>query len=64
MSTLESRRTLQDLKIEGKLFAGVSSFKYLGNMISNGNINYNCIKERIQAGNKATLQIFAHLKAK
>jgi hypothetical protein len=30
ISTSESRRKLQDLKIEGKLFSGVSSFKYLG----------------------------------
>jgi hypothetical protein len=53
MSTSESRRKPQDLKVEGKLFTGVSSFKYLGNMINNGNINDNCVKERIQAGNRA-----------
>jgi hypothetical protein len=29
MSTSESRRKPQDLKIEGKLFAGMCSFKYL-----------------------------------
>jgi hypothetical protein len=31
----------------------VSSFKYLGNVINNENINNNCVKERIQAGNRA-----------
>jgi hypothetical protein len=30
MSTSESRRKPQDLKVEGKLFTGVSGFKYLG----------------------------------
>jgi hypothetical protein len=36
MSAPESRRKTKDLKVEGKLFAGVSSIKYLGNMINNG----------------------------
>jgi hypothetical protein len=53
MSTSESRRKPQDLKVEGKVFKGVGSFKYLGNMINNGNRNDNCVKERIQAGNRA-----------
>jgi hypothetical protein len=54
MSTSESRRKpLQDLKIEEKMFAGVSSYKYLGHVINNGNRNDNCIKEMIQAGNRA-----------
>jgi hypothetical protein len=48
-STSESRRKPQDLKLEGKAFMGVSSFKYLGNAINNDN----CVRERIQAGNRA-----------
>jgi hypothetical protein len=52
MSTSESRRKPQDLKVEGKLFTGVSGFKYLGSMINNGNRNDNCIKERITSWNQ------------
>jgi hypothetical protein len=44
MSTSEYRRKPQDLKVGGKLFTEVSSFKYLGNMINNGNRNDNCVK--------------------
>jgi sorting nexin-29 len=48
MSTSESRRKTQDLKVEGKLFTGViGGFKYLGNTINNGNRNNNCFKEGI-----------------
>jgi hypothetical protein len=39
MSTSESRGKPQDLKVEGKLFTGVSNFKYLGTTIKNGNRN-------------------------
>jgi hypothetical protein len=59
-STSESRRKPQDLKIAGKLFTGMSSFKYLENMINNGNRNDNCVKERIKTGNRA---YFANLKS-
>jgi hypothetical protein len=57
MSTSESRRKPQDLKVEGKIFMGVSSFKYLGNMINNDNINDNCDREIIQAETGPILQI-------
>jgi hypothetical protein len=53
MSTSERRRKPQVLKIEGKLFAGVRSFKYLRNVINYGNRNGNCIEERISSGNRA-----------
>jgi hypothetical protein len=33
-SISESRRKPRDLKVEGKLFKGMSGFKYLGNMIN------------------------------
>jgi hypothetical protein len=64
MSTSESRRKPQDLKIEGKQFAGVSSFKYLGNVINNGNRNDNCVKKRIQTGNRAYFANLGTLKSK
>jgi hypothetical protein len=60
----ESRRKPQDLKIKGKLFAGVSSCKYLGNAISNGNRHDNCVKETIQAGNSAYFANLGTLKSK
>jgi hypothetical protein len=69
---MEEKAGLQDLKIEGKLFTGVSSFKYLRNVNNNGNRNNNCIKERIQTAlrkgyklkTRLTLQILANLKTK
>jgi hypothetical protein len=63
-STSENRRKPQDFKVEGKLFTGVSGFKYLGNMINNGNINYNCVKERIEAENRAYFANLTTLKSK
>jgi hypothetical protein len=36
----------------------------LGNMINNGNINDNCVKERIQAGNRAYFSNLSTLKSK
>jgi hypothetical protein len=43
---------------------GVSSFKYLGNMINNDNRNDNCVKERIQAGNRDCFANLRTLKSK
>jgi hypothetical protein len=64
MSTSDSRRKLEDLKVEGKSFMGVCSFKYLGNMINNYNRNDNCVKERIQAENRAYFANVRILKSK
>jgi hypothetical protein len=64
MSTSESRKKPRDLKVEGKAFMGVSSFRYLGNMINNDNRNDNCVKERIQAGNRAYFANRKILKSK
>jgi hypothetical protein len=47
-----------------KEFEGVSEFKYLGNIIDNKNRNNKCIKERIQAGNKAYYANLQMLKSK
>jgi hypothetical protein len=41
------------LKIGNKTFEGVNNFVYLGNIIDNENRINKCVKERIQAGNKA-----------
>jgi hypothetical protein len=43
---------------------GQSSFKYLGNMINNDNRNDNCVRERIQAGNRAYFANLRILKSK
>jgi hypothetical protein len=59
LSTSERRRKPQVLKVEGKIFTGVSSFKHLGNIINNGNRNDNCVKET-----GPTSQILVHLKAR
>jgi hypothetical protein len=64
ISTSESRRRPEDLKVEGKLFMGVCSFKYLGNMINNDNRNDNCVKESIQVGNRAYFANLRTLKIK
>jgi hypothetical protein len=53
MSVVGSMRKFQNLRIGNKEFEGVFEFKYLGNIIENKNRNDRCIKERIQAGNKA-----------
>jgi hypothetical protein len=42
----------------------MSSFKYLGNMINNWNRNDNCVKERIQVGNRAYFANLSTLKSK
>jgi hypothetical protein len=47
------------LKVEGKSFMSVNNFKYLGNMPSKENRHDNCVKEMIQAGNRA---YFANLR--
>jgi hypothetical protein len=64
MSTSNCRRKHQDLKIEGKLVTVVSSFKYLGAVINNGNRKDNCVKERIQAGNRAHFTNLSTLESK
>jgi hypothetical protein len=42
----------------------ITSFAYLGNMINNGNRNDNCVKERIQAGNRTYFTNLSTLKSK
>jgi hypothetical protein len=53
VSTSENRRKPYSLKIGNKTFEGVINFVYLGNIIDYENRINKCVKERIQAGNKA-----------
>jgi hypothetical protein len=53
VSTSENRRKSQSLKVGNKTFEEVNNFVYLGNMIDDENRINKCVKERIQAGNKA-----------
>jgi hypothetical protein len=64
LSTSESRRKRKGLKIRGKPFAGLRSFKYLGNLVNNGNTNDNCVKERIQDEDRAYYANLKTLKSK
>jgi hypothetical protein len=52
VSTLESRRKLEDVHTRNNIFEGVSNFKYLVNVTDNENKSSSCVSERIQAGNK------------
>ena len=56
-----SDRTVQDLRIGTDSFRGVSSFSYLGTLLTADNNLRKCIQERINAGNKAyfaNIQLF------
>jgi hypothetical protein len=60
MSTVQSRRETQELiTIDGDTFQGVSSFTYLGALITSDNNLRRCIQERIEAGNRS---FYANLK--
>jgi hypothetical protein len=64
MPTSESRRKPQDWKAEGKLFAGLSNFKYLGIVDIKGNRDDNSVKETLEAGNKAYFAHFNTIRSK
>jgi hypothetical protein len=64
MSTPESTRKQQELKIGRKSFAGVSSFKHLGNVINNGNRIDNCVKKIIQDENMVYFANLSTTKSK
>jgi len=57
-------RHIQNLKIGEKTFEGVSKFRYLGNVIDKEGRISECIKDRIQAGNKAYAANYHMLKSK
>jgi sorting nexin-29 len=64
MTAAGNMRKPHNLKIGNKEFDGVSEFKYFGNIIENNNRNDRCIRERIQAGNKAYYANLQMLRSK
>jgi hypothetical protein len=64
MSTSESRRKPQDLKVVGKSFMGVSSFKYLGNMIITTTEMIIVLKKGYKLETGPILQILEYLKVR
>jgi F0F1-type ATP synthase alpha subunit len=55
MSTSKTRRAPQNLKLDNRIFEGISQFKYLGALINSECGMTDCIKDRIQTGNRAIL---------
>jgi hypothetical protein len=53
ISTRPNGRQIQNLKVGDKIFEGVSSFRYLGNIMDKEGRIGESVKDRIQAGNKA-----------
>jgi hypothetical protein len=51
MSASESGQKLKDHHIGNKIFEGMSTFKYLANIIDNENKIGSCVMKRMQAGN-------------
>jgi hypothetical protein len=53
MSTSKTRRAAQNIKLGNRIFEGMSQFKYLGALIYSECGMTDCVKDRIQAGNRA-----------
>jgi hypothetical protein len=53
VSAIQKGRKTQNLKVGGKVFERVSSFKYLGNVINKEGRISEYVKDRIQVGNRA-----------
>jgi hypothetical protein len=64
ISTRPNGRQIQNLKVGDKIFEGVSSFRYLGNVTDKEGRIGECVKDRIQAGNKAYAVNYHMLKSK
>jgi hypothetical protein len=64
ISTRPNGRQIQNLKVEDKTFGGVSSFRYLGNVTDKEGRIGECVKDRIQAANKAYAANYHMLKSK
>jgi hypothetical protein len=63
MSTSDSTRKTEDLKVEGKSFMGVCSFKYLGNMFNN-DIRNVVLKKGYKLETVPILQILEYLQVR
>ena len=64
ISATQKGQQTQNLNVEDKVFETVPSFKYLGHGIeSEGRINQ-CVKDRIQAQNRAYAADYSMLKSK
>jgi hypothetical protein len=64
VSATQKGSQTQNWKVGDKVFARVSSFKYLGNAINKEGRISECIKDRIQAGNRAYAANHHMLKSK
>jgi hypothetical protein len=64
VSATQKGRETQNWKVGDKVFERVSSFKYLGNVINNDGRIFECIKDRIQVGNRAYAAYYHMLKSK
>jgi hypothetical protein len=64
ISTRPNGRQIQNLKVGDKTFEGVSSFRYLGNVIDKEGRIGECVKDRIQGRNKAYAANYHMLKSK
>jgi hypothetical protein len=53
MSTSKTRRAPQNIKLGNMIFEGMSQFKYLGALINSESGMTGCVKDWIQAGNRA-----------
>jgi hypothetical protein len=61
MSTSKTRRAPQSIKLGNRIFEGMSQFKYLGALINSECGMTDCVKDRIQARNRAyyaNIQLF------
>jgi predicted transcriptional regulator len=64
VSATQIGRQTQNWKVRDKVFERVSSFKYLGNVIHKEGRISECVKDRIQVGNRAYAANHHMLKSK
>jgi hypothetical protein len=64
VSATQKGRQIQNWKVGDKVFGRVSSFKYLGNVINKDGKICECVKDRIQVGNRAYAAKHRMLKSK
>ena len=64
ISATQKGRQTQNLKVGAKVFERVSSFKCQGNVIDKAGRISECVKDRIQAGNRACAANYHMLRSK